>query len=359
MPSHNLPVPPQHQPVRPPPSNFDSSARRESIGRVMNFVVFAVLPPRLPDGMVAPPTGLGPADAMGWDERLNWTHNEKVDSEADGQPSQRRKSSIWRKLAPTTQRTRRGTDSNNGGSELPPFQFKQVPYDVWRKHYAKDAQGMYRGTHAPAEDCLLKPEDVAKWRLEAPKTKADLWTRGSEALPVYGEVRAEEGVPEYDGLDAPAYDADAATALRQASGEPTVDAPLEDAQRNGSTASALSATFSHGGSGSGVPIPEHHAEHDGGYGEESMMRPPAREYSAVQQQLGQPHHLAAPEQQRQSQSITQLPQQQEQKKIIANGMTAEQIIAAEKEKNANKPKGNMSWKQRVKKGTEWAMMGAS
>lgn len=69
----------------------------------------------------------------------------------------------------------------------------------WRKHYAKDKNGRYHGTLAPAEDCLLLPEDVEKWRLGEPETKADLWTRGKEVLPVYGQIHEEDAnaLPEY------------------------------------------------------------------------------------------------------------------------------------------------------------------
>lgn len=75
---------------------------------------------------------------------------------------------------------------------------RQIPYDTWRKHYAKDKDGNYHGTHAPAEDCLLKPHDVEKWRFGDPVTKGDLWTRGKEALPVYAEVETTAAVPEYE-----------------------------------------------------------------------------------------------------------------------------------------------------------------
>ena len=312
------------------------SGRRESVGRlssrkqssaappIQDFVSVAVLPPRLPQGM-APPTGLGPADAMNWDERLNWEHNEPLPSN----PIHReRKQSFLRKAGLTTQR--------KGVREGPPFQFKQVPYETWRKHYAKDAQGMYKGTHAPAEDCLLKPADVEKWRLEAPKTKADLWTRGSEALPVYGE---EDGTgvggraPEYEGELPPGYEGEdqrdpMAGMMREpvlgrtgsfhpgAAPAPYVDATEDETVRNGSTASAMTAITSRSS-------------------DTEQLRATTTNGSAVSQQ------------------------QEPRGKLIANGKTAKEIIEAEREKNKNKPEGNMTWKERVKKGTEWAMMGAS
>ncbi|KIW24266.1 uncharacterized protein PV07_09993 [Cladophialophora immunda] len=173
-------------------------SRRESVGRLragsqsdsappsVRMVSCAVLPPRLPAGM-APPTGIGASEAISYDESLNWEHNQ---SALEEEPSRRK--SLFRKVGLTTQRKRRDPED-----DLPPFVMRQIPYDTWRKHYAKDKDGNYRGTHAPAEDCLLKPEDVQKWRLGDPVTKADKWTRGREALPVYSEVHAEGAVPEY------------------------------------------------------------------------------------------------------------------------------------------------------------------
>lgn len=171
--------------------------RRYSVGRKMarqqsasgppevRMVSVAVLPPRLPRGM-APPDLSVIAGAVNWDERINWEHNEPIDKPEPGKGK-----SMMRKIGLTTQRERKNSD-------LPPFRMRQVPYDVWRKHYAKDKDGNYHGTHAPAEDCLLKPEDVAKWRLEEPKTKGDQWTRGAEALPVYSEVEGQGRVPDYE-----------------------------------------------------------------------------------------------------------------------------------------------------------------
>jgi len=77
----------------------------------------------------------------------------------------------------------------------------------WRKHYAKDKDGRYHGTLAPAEDCLLLPADVEIWRLGEPETKADLWTRGKAALPVYNETQHDHTLPEYsETYDGPPSD---------------------------------------------------------------------------------------------------------------------------------------------------------
>ncbi|KAJ9651691.1 hypothetical protein H2198_009038 [Neophaeococcomyces mojaviensis] len=152
---------------------------------VQQLVKVAVVPPRLPPNM-APPTGIGASEAIAWDESINWQHNDDTNKEEE--VSKRKQ--FMRKAGLTTQRKRLHED-------VPNFTFREVPYDVWRKHYAKDKDGFYQGTHAPAEDCLLKPEDVAKWRLEAPKTKADQYTRGRDALPVYDEAPSTPEVPAY------------------------------------------------------------------------------------------------------------------------------------------------------------------
>ena len=173
-------------------------SRRESVGRfnprtqsssgppVRENVTVAVLPPRLPPGM-APPTGVGMADAFNWDEAVNWQHNQPVSNSLE---SNRRKSFLKR-AGLTTERHKRNPDT-------PPYTFRIVPYDVWRKHYAKDKDGNYKGTHAPAEDCLLKPDDVQRWNIGEATTLADKWTRGKEALPVYAEVEEAGHVPEYE-----------------------------------------------------------------------------------------------------------------------------------------------------------------
>jgi hypothetical protein len=158
------------------------------------MVSVAVLPPRLPAGM-APPTGLGAADVFSWDESLNWQHNQPAETV-------NQKKGFLRKIGLTTQRQRKNPNAPN-------FVLREVPYDVWRKHYAKNAEGYYRGTHAPAEDCLLKPEDVAKWNASGGEggTMGNQFTRGSDALPVYNEVKGDESAPGYEAdYEEPARD---------------------------------------------------------------------------------------------------------------------------------------------------------
>jgi len=183
----------------------------------MQFVTVAVLPPRLPADM-APPTGLGMANSFSWDEPLNWRHNQPLParnaSSASGPqqqpPPQARRKSSWLRKSLSVNRTPTARNPDK-----PPFVMRQVPYEMWRKHYAKDKDGNYKGLLAPAQDCLLKPEDIQKWRADDPVTYGDKWTRGQHALPVYAEAGAEQPVPEYQ-VDAASHDQpvsyDAATA---------------------------------------------------------------------------------------------------------------------------------------------------
>ncbi|ETN36314.1 uncharacterized protein HMPREF1541_08591 [Cyphellophora europaea CBS 101466] len=49
-------------------------------------------------------------------------------------------------------------------SENSNFIMKKMPRRDYLKHYAKDDNGRYCGTEAPAEDCILRGEDVGKYR---------------------------------------------------------------------------------------------------------------------------------------------------------------------------------------------------
>lgn len=89
-------------------------------------------------------------------------------------------------------------------------------FPSWRKHYAKDKEGRFQGTGTPAEDCLLLPEDVAKWRFGEPETKGDQWTRGKAALPAYTDAPPSEPAPLYS-KEAPPADS---TLLRPTSSTP-------------------------------------------------------------------------------------------------------------------------------------------
>ena len=102
-------------------------ARAQSISGppVMEVITVAVLPPRLPPG-VAPPTGLGAADAMAWDERVNWMHNEQIEEQREPTSSKK----FLRKAGITTQRKK-------ANAEIPPFVFRKVPYDTWVKHFCE------------------------------------------------------------------------------------------------------------------------------------------------------------------------------------------------------------------------------
>jgi hypothetical protein len=180
------------------------TARRQSSSSapVQERVTVAVLAPRIPVGFT-PPTGVGMADVFNWDETLNWSQNAPL-HHPNNQPASpfHRKPSLIKKLGLTTQRERA-----NPQSDLPPFVMRSVPYGTWRKHYAKDKDGNYKGTHAPAEDCLLKPDDLQKWRFEEGTGYHDRWTRGKEILPVYEEAAAHPKVPEYEvNYDGPPKD---------------------------------------------------------------------------------------------------------------------------------------------------------
>ena len=43
---------------------------------------------------------------------------------------------------------------------------------------------------------------------------------------------------------------------------------------------------------------------------------------------------------------------------IMGGKSVQEIIVAEEEKNRSRPKGNMTWKERVKRGAEIASIGS-
>lgn len=80
------------------------------------MVTVAVLPPRLPPDM-ASPTGVGTADVFAWDEAVNWSHNQKINTnEAET------KKGWLKKIGVTTDR-KKATDK-------PPFIMRKVPYDT-------------------------------------------------------------------------------------------------------------------------------------------------------------------------------------------------------------------------------------
>lgn len=181
---------------------------------VVSTVRVAVLPPRLPPEMHAP-AGVGSGEGPGFDEHLNLIHNLKVDPNQSGSVSYQSPTSPTQTQSPeiTTSPPTKAYKSTFLGmrktplrareksNDIPPFVFREVTYEVWRKHYAKDKSGRYRGTDTPAEDCLLLPEDVERWRLGPVQTRADLWTRGRDALPGYTStdiaVEGDPSLPEY------------------------------------------------------------------------------------------------------------------------------------------------------------------
>ena len=183
---------------------------RESVGRLkartqsssapaaQSHVTVAVLPPHVIDqpsastaNSVGPAFGVSPA-ALGHGVGLDMMERR---ASAQSVSQNTRRKSFFRKGSLTGAR--------QVNPDAPPFIFRTVTYETWRKHYAKDKDGNYKGTHAPAEDCLLKPDDLQRWRLGDVTSEASKWTRGAEALPVYSEVLEAGMVPEYQADDNP------------------------------------------------------------------------------------------------------------------------------------------------------------
>ena len=54
--------------------------------------------------------------------------------------------------------------SSRRKSENSNFVIKQVPRGEYLEYYAKDEEGRYVGTEEPAVDCILKGEDVMRYR---------------------------------------------------------------------------------------------------------------------------------------------------------------------------------------------------
>ncbi|RMZ79719.1 hypothetical protein DV738_g3183, partial [Chaetothyriales sp. CBS 135597] len=59
---------------------------------------------------------------------------------------------------------KRSLFSSRRRSENSQFVMKKIPRGEYLKHYAKDEAGQYVGTDEPAADCILRGEDVAKYR---------------------------------------------------------------------------------------------------------------------------------------------------------------------------------------------------
>ncbi|RMD43313.1 hypothetical protein DV735_g1857, partial [Chaetothyriales sp. CBS 134920] len=59
---------------------------------------------------------------------------------------------------------KRSLFSSRRRAENSKFVMKQIPRGEYLKHYAKDDAGQYVGTEEPAADCILRGEDVAKYR---------------------------------------------------------------------------------------------------------------------------------------------------------------------------------------------------
>ena len=174
---------------------LNNKARQQSLSgpSVMQEVTVAVLPPILHQPF-APATGIGAMPTFTWEEHLKGGRSKPLSKPDDPEGCK-----SWIKRIFTI-----GQNSQN--PDRPPFIMKKVPFDEWRRHYAKDKEGNYHGTHAPAEDCLLLPRDLKRWRLEEPTALADQWTRGKYALPAYGEEKEfEVDLPAYSKEDVERY----------------------------------------------------------------------------------------------------------------------------------------------------------
>ena len=58
--------------------------------------------------------------------------------------------------------------SKDGGSNEN-FVIKQIPRGEYLKHYAKDDDGRYCGSEDPADDCILRGQDVQRYRGDGPR----------------------------------------------------------------------------------------------------------------------------------------------------------------------------------------------
>ena len=74
---------------------------------------------------------------------------EDVGKPLSATPSEKPKKSFWRRLS-------RDDDQK--------FVMKKVTRGDYLKYYAKDEDRNYVGTEDPADDCILKVEELVKWR---------------------------------------------------------------------------------------------------------------------------------------------------------------------------------------------------
>jgi hypothetical protein len=79
------------------------------------------------------------------------------------------------------QKTKKSFFSSRRKSSNTNFTIKQIPRGEYLKHYAKDDDGKYSGTELPADDCILRGEDVTKYRNPALTFKHEVIdTKGSK-----------------------------------------------------------------------------------------------------------------------------------------------------------------------------------
>ena len=74
---------------------------------------------------------------------------------APGEANKKNKRRWWR---------RRSSTSNGGMNNPDNFVMRKIQRGEYLKHYAKDEQGTYIGTEEPAEDCILRGDDLETYR---------------------------------------------------------------------------------------------------------------------------------------------------------------------------------------------------
>ena len=62
------------------------------------------------------------------------------------------------------QKTKKSFWSSRRKSQNASFTMKHIPRGEYLKHYAKDDNGAYIGTEEPAADCILRGDDLIKYR---------------------------------------------------------------------------------------------------------------------------------------------------------------------------------------------------
>jgi hypothetical protein len=73
-------------------------------------------------------------------------------------------------------KAKRSIFSRRRKSQTENFTMKSITRGEYLKHYAKDDEGKYCGAEAPAEDCILRGEDLIKYRTAVMNFKHEIET---------------------------------------------------------------------------------------------------------------------------------------------------------------------------------------